>query len=102
MYLLKILGQISDFCLQIFGKVHKNRVKKLQFNGVKQSKIRWMDLEIKFVKGESFFKIWQPKNYKVGLKKSRKNHNIRKYMLNVCKPNLMGIASLVSEIFPTS
>ena len=33
------------------GKIHKNREKNLQFNGIKQSKIRWMVVEIKFMKG---------------------------------------------------
>ena len=54
MYLLKILGQISDFCLQIFGKYIKIEGKNLQFYGVKQSKIRWMVVEIKFIKSEKF------------------------------------------------
>ena len=43
------------------GKIHKNREKNLQFNGLKQSKIRWTVVEIKFMKGEKF-KIWQTKN----------------------------------------
>ena len=42
-------------------KIHRNREKNLQFNGVKQSKIRWTVVEIKFMKGEKF-KIWQTKN----------------------------------------
>ena len=36
------------------GKIHKNREKNLQFNGIKQSKIQWMVVEIKFMKGENF------------------------------------------------
>ena len=42
------LGLVEIFMYQ------KNREKNLQFYGVKQSKIRWMDLEIKFIK-DNFF-----------------------------------------------
>ena len=45
-------------------KIHKNREKNLQFYGVKQSKIRWTVVEIKFMKGVKF-KIWQT-NLKFG------------------------------------
>ena len=41
------------------GKIHKNREKNLQFNGVKQSKIRWTVVEIKFIKDEKYLKIWK-------------------------------------------
>ena len=40
-------------------KIHKNREKNLPFYGVKQSKIRWTVIEIKFIKGEKFLKIWE-------------------------------------------
>ena len=56
---------------------HKNREKNLQFNGVKQSKIQWTVLEIKFIKGKNFKEIWQPQNQKVGLK-IRKETKIEK------------------------
>ena len=52
--------------LQIFALLNKE--KNLQFNGVKQSKIQWMDLEIKFIKGKNFFKNWEAENQKVGFK----------------------------------
>ena len=50
------------------GKIHKNREKNLQFYSVKESKIRWSVLEIKFIKGKNFLKIWQVQNQKFGLK----------------------------------
>ena len=50
----------------------KNREKNLQFNGLKQSKIQWTVLEIKFMKGKNFKEIWQPQNQKVGLKLGKK------------------------------
>ena len=43
------LGLVEIFMYQ------KNREKNLQFYGVKQSKIRWMDLEIKFIKDKFFY-----------------------------------------------
>ena len=43
------------------GKIHKNREKNLQFYGVKQSKIQWTIVKIKFIKGEKFLKIWETK-----------------------------------------
>ena len=57
---------------------HKNREKNLQFNGVKQSKIQWTVLEIKFIKGKNFKEIWQRQtDQKVGLK-IRKETKIEK------------------------
>ena len=58
------------------GKIHKNREKNLQFFGVKQSKIRWTDLEIKFIKSKTLAKVWEPKNQKFGLK------NLERYIKN--------------------
>ena len=49
----------------------------MQFFGVKQSKIRWTDLGIKFIKGKTLAKIWEPKNQKFDLKKSGKMHKNR-------------------------
>ena len=40
----------------------------MQFNGIKQSKIQWTIVKIKFIKDEKFLKIWEAKNRKVGLK----------------------------------
>ena len=54
-----------------FEKILKNREKNLQFNGVKQSKIRWTVVEIKFIKGKKHLRklqFWQAKSQKVGLK----------------------------------
>ena len=39
-----------------------------------------MDLEIKFIKGEKFFKNLATEKLKSWPKKSRKNHNIKEYM----------------------
>ena len=36
------------------GKIPKNREKNLQFLGVNDFKIRWIVLEIKFIKGKNF------------------------------------------------
>ena len=41
--------------------------KKLQFYGVKQSKIQWMDLKIILIKDKNFKKKLQTLNQKVGL-----------------------------------
>ena len=38
----------------------------MQFYDVKQSKIRWMVIEIKFIKDEKFLKIWEMINLKSG------------------------------------
>ena len=53
-------------------KILKNREKNLQFFGVKQSKIRWTDLEIKFIKGKTLTKIWEPKNLERYIKIEKK------------------------------
>ena len=50
----------------------------MQFYGVKQSKIRWTVVEIKFIKGEKVLKIWGTKNPKFGLK------NLERYIMQVC------------------
>ena len=47
--------------------------KKLQFYGVKQSKIQWMDLKIILIKDKNFKKNLQTLNQKVGLRKSGRN-----------------------------
>ena len=46
----------------------------MQFFDVKQSKIRWTDLEIKFIKGKTLAKIWETK---IWPKKSGKIHKNR-------------------------
>ena len=48
--------------LERYIKIEK---KNLHFNGIKQSKLQWMVVEIKFMKGENFkqkVKKW-PKNF---------------------------------------
>ena len=54
------------------NKIHKKE-KKLQFYGVKQSKIQWMDLKIILIKDKNFTKNLQMLNQKVGLRKSGRN-----------------------------
>ena len=48
-----------------FERYIKLEKKNLQFFGVKQSKIRWMDLEIKFIKGKNFKENWEVEIQKV-------------------------------------
>ena len=64
------------------GKDHKNREKNLQFFGVNGSKIRWTDLEIKFIKGKNFKENWQAQNQKFGLKNLQSNIKIDKKICN--------------------
>ena len=54
------------------GKNHGNREKNLQFFGVNESKIRWTDLEIKFIKGKNIKENWEAQNQKVGIKNLEK------------------------------
>ena len=54
----------------------------MKFFGVKQSKIRWMDLEIKFIKGKNFFKNWEVENQKFGFKNLEKYIKIEKKICN--------------------
>ena len=42
--------------------------KNLQFYGVKQSKIWWTVVEIKFIKGKRFNKNWEAQNQNLALK----------------------------------
>ena len=72
----------SRFLPKKSGKIHKNREKNLQFFGIKQSKIRWTDLEIKFIKGKTLTKIWEPKNQKIGLKNLERYIKIEKKICN--------------------
>ena len=65
------------------GKIHKNREKKLQFYGIKQSKIQWMVIEIKFIKGEKFLKIWETINQKVCVKNLKIYIKIEKKFCNL-------------------
>ena len=58
--------------LKNLNKIHKNE-KKLQFYGVKQSKIQWMNLKIILIKDKNFTKKLQTLNLKVGLRKSGRN-----------------------------
>ena len=62
--------------------IHKNREKNLQFFGVKQSKIRWTDLEIKFIKGKNFKENLEAENQKVGLKNLERYIKIEKKICN--------------------
>ena len=64
------------------GKINKNREKNLQFFGVKQSKIRWTDFEIKFIKGKTLAEVWEPKNQKFGLKNLKRYIKIEKKNCN--------------------
>ena len=54
----------------------------MQFFDVKQSKIRWTDLEIKFIKGKTLTKIWEQKNQKFGLKNLERYIKIEKKICN--------------------
>ena len=65
--------------LERYIKIEK---KNLQFNGVKQSKIQWTDLEIKFIKGKNFFKNWEAENQKAGLKNLERYIKIEKKICN--------------------
>ena len=65
------------------ANIHKNREKNLQFNGVKQSKIRWTVVEIKFIKGKKFFKIWGTNKPKFGLKNLKRYIKIEKKICNL-------------------
>ena len=60
--------------------MHKNREKKLQFFGIKQEKIRWMVVEIKFIK---VFKNWEAENQKVGPKNLERYIKIEKKICNL-------------------
>ena len=51
----------------------KNREKNLQFFGVNESKIQWMDLKIKLMKHKKFFLIGKCKIKKVSIKKLKKS-----------------------------
>ena len=82
---LVLFCQFFDFALVNFdlGLVEifmyqKNREKNLQFYGVKQSKIRWMDLEIKFIKRKNFNENWQPQNQYIDFKNLAKIIKIEK------------------------
>ena len=55
----------------------------MQFNGVKQSKIQWTVIEIKFIKGEKFKKIKQSKNHKFGLQNLERYIKIEKKICNL-------------------
>ena len=61
-----------------FGKIHKNREKNLQFFGVKQTKIRWTVVKIKFIKGENF----KQKIKKISLKIFERYIKIEKKICN--------------------
>ena len=57
----------------------------MQFNGVKQSKIRWTVVEIKFMKGKNFNEK-TGKNQKIGLKNLERYIKIEKKICNFwCK-----------------
>ena len=64
------------------GKDHKNREKNLQFFGVNDSKIRWTDLEIKFIKGKTIKENWEVQNQNVGIKNLEKIIKIEKKICN--------------------
>ena len=65
MYFSEFLGQFLKLGIPVFflykiknwpknsGRIHKNREKNLQFFGLNDLKIRWMVLEIKFIKGKT-------------------------------------------------
>ena len=55
----KLGGVKSKIWLKKFGKDHKNREKNLQFFGVNESKIQWMVLEKKFIKGKNLNENWE-------------------------------------------
>ena len=63
--------------------MHKNREKNSNFYGVKQLKIWWTVVEIKFIKGEKFQEIWQTQIRKVGLKNLEKFIKIEKKICNI-------------------
>ena len=65
------------------GKIHKNREKNLQFYGVKQLKIQWTVVKIKFIKGKWFLKIWETKNQEVCVKNLKKYIKIEKKICNL-------------------
>ena len=54
----------------------------MKFSGVNKSKIQWMDLEIKFIKGKNVFKNWEAQNQKVGIKNLDKIIKIEKKIYN--------------------
>ena len=54
----------------------------MQFYRVKQSKIRWTVVEIKFMEGEKCKEILQMKNQKVGLKNLERYLKIEKKICN--------------------
>ena len=61
-FIMDISTKKIKIWLKIFEINHKNREKNLQFFGVKQSKIRWTDLEIKFIKHENNLSKMESKN----------------------------------------
>ena len=54
----------------------------MHFFGVEQSKIQWMDLEIKFIKGKNFKENWEAESQKVGLKNLERYIKIEKKNCN--------------------
>ena len=54
----------------------------MQFFGINESKIRWMDLEIKFIKGKKFNENWDAQNQKFGMNNLEKIIKIEEEICN--------------------
>ena len=54
----------------------------MQFFGVKESKIRWTVVEIKFIKGKKVLINWEAKNQKVSLRNLERYIKIEKKICN--------------------